>query len=564
MIGKETFAWYIQRGWSVIPWVIEDAGAKVKKYAPIKWKEYQSRYATDEEITSWHNKYNAIAVVCGEISNVVVVDIDEPDQSKYPYLGSPITVKSPFSNGRHYYYQYTQKLSKLSTHVKISGLPMDFRGNGGVAILPPSTLGSREYVFERDERTQLPELPDKIFNALTDPKPLFTKNKVVLFDEYHEGNRNDMASRVAGKFLSSMEPEIFESAGWTALQGWNARYCKPPLAENELRRTFESIRDTELRNRLKRIDFTGDFNFTSELEKQIESERSDTFFSGYDRFDGITNGFIYANTYLVAGLEKSGKSSWLMYMLQKKLEDGVLVGYVNTELPQLEFTKRMTAYWKKIPKDTVTHDHMREWTSEFGDRLQYLGVENMPDQAGMIKQVEEFIRSGIECLIFDNITSWGNKSQAKEGWQVMADLIDNLIQVTKRTKIITFMVIHLRPSIVENAALRSIKELIKKGEYDQIFTEQAMVVRKPSLSDVYGGGGALSQVSGTILIWRPFQKFTEPHLTRMSAVIAESFRNAPNGQIPAHFDGSTGVFVEKDSFSLEEDALQESFLAYKD
>ena len=58
-------------GWSIIP-VGND------KKPLIKWKEYRSRVATQDEIIEWwaeHPEAN-IAVVCGAVSGISVIDLD--------------------------------------------------------------------------------------------------------------------------------------------------------------------------------------------------------------------------------------------------------------------------------------------------------------------------------------------------------------------------------------------------------------------------------------------------------------------------------------------------------
>ena len=68
---------YLDRGWSVIPI------RKGQKVPAIAWKEYQHRHPTEDEIYSWfgNNDYD-IAVICGKISKLVVVDTDDEEATK--------------------------------------------------------------------------------------------------------------------------------------------------------------------------------------------------------------------------------------------------------------------------------------------------------------------------------------------------------------------------------------------------------------------------------------------------------------------------------------------------
>ena len=68
---------YADRGWSVIP---IRAGTKLPA---ISWKEYQLRHPTEDEIYKWfENTNNDIAIICGTISKLIVVDTDDAEATK--------------------------------------------------------------------------------------------------------------------------------------------------------------------------------------------------------------------------------------------------------------------------------------------------------------------------------------------------------------------------------------------------------------------------------------------------------------------------------------------------
>ena len=66
---------YLDRGWSIIP--IKPEG----KRPAIKWREYQERQPTYEEVEQWWTQWpdHDIAIITGAISGVVVVDCDNED-----------------------------------------------------------------------------------------------------------------------------------------------------------------------------------------------------------------------------------------------------------------------------------------------------------------------------------------------------------------------------------------------------------------------------------------------------------------------------------------------------
>src|ERR1035437_3231707 len=65
---------YLKRGWSVIP-------CGKDKVPSIPWKEFQTRYATEEEVRSWFEKYPEaqVGIVTGKISGITVVDVEGKD-----------------------------------------------------------------------------------------------------------------------------------------------------------------------------------------------------------------------------------------------------------------------------------------------------------------------------------------------------------------------------------------------------------------------------------------------------------------------------------------------------
>ncbi|MEK6885122.1 MAG: bifunctional DNA primase/polymerase, partial [Nanoarchaeota archaeon] len=72
-------------------WVVVPCD-KGKKYPNINWKEYQTRFPTQEEHNKWFAEDCNIALVTGELSNVVVIDEDSYKKSgKHIRLGSSKT-----------------------------------------------------------------------------------------------------------------------------------------------------------------------------------------------------------------------------------------------------------------------------------------------------------------------------------------------------------------------------------------------------------------------------------------------------------------------------------------
>lgn len=132
---------YLQRGFSIIP-----VRPKTKRPC-IEWKEFQRRLPTREEVVDWWTRWPdaGIALVTGDVSGIVVLDEDVPNSLDGREM--PLTPTSRTGGGgRHYFFSHPG--SPVSNFAKrIPGV--DFRGDGGYVLLPPSRHSSgRVYEWE--------------------------------------------------------------------------------------------------------------------------------------------------------------------------------------------------------------------------------------------------------------------------------------------------------------------------------------------------------------------------------------------------------------------------------
>lgn len=231
-------------GWSVIP-------LNKNKEPLIKWGEFSKRIATDEEVDAWLTQFPEaqIGIVTGEISNLVVVDVEAGgDSSMYP---STLTVKTG-GGGYHFYYQYPGKVTKNAT--RIAELT-DIRGDGGYVVAPPSVSSKGAYSWHEItienalNIADLPIYPGEQLEVLSKVKnkPLEATSELIPV-----GMRNEAAAKQIGEIISRMAPERWEKAAWPETVAWNFTSLTEPLPNDELRKVFNSItklRLTELEQR---------------------------------------------------------------------------------------------------------------------------------------------------------------------------------------------------------------------------------------------------------------------------------------------------------------------------
>jgi len=145
-------------GFSIIP-------SSSKKRPILKtWKKYQKQLPTEEEIKQWWGEdYPGanISLVCGKLSNRIVVDVDiykkhgkaaleEVENITPENLTMPI-VETP-RGGEHRYFLAHPEVKSSSHAVSPDREPnkyecIDIKSEGGLALLPPSKFNGKEYAW---------------------------------------------------------------------------------------------------------------------------------------------------------------------------------------------------------------------------------------------------------------------------------------------------------------------------------------------------------------------------------------------------------------------------------
>lgn len=221
------------RGWSVIPI------SKDSKKPLIEWKDFQSRIASDEEITAWFDKWPDanVGIVTGTISGLVVIDVEAGGSIQ----GWPLTLIAKTQRGGWHYYYAHPGARKLKNAVRIRELT-DIRADGGYVIAPPSIgqYGAYEWAISPDEQTLSPTPPDLIeeLDTALNPKPPLDVER--LKAGAPAGERNASAAQMVGYILAALPMTLWDSIGWGGLAEWNKNNT-PPLSSTELRAVFDSI-----------------------------------------------------------------------------------------------------------------------------------------------------------------------------------------------------------------------------------------------------------------------------------------------------------------------------------
>lgn len=240
---------YLVRGWNIIP-LRQD-----KRPALTSWQEFQSRRVTEAEARAWFSRpANNIGVVTGEVSGLVVVDLDGDSavQAVRERGGLPPTPCVITGKGYHYYLAHPGRpVANAAGLAGVAGL--DIRGDGGYVVAPPSVHPSgRRYRWARGRSPgDLPPAPcpEWLLDLLADrgrrgretargpgktQEPGWVEE---LLAGVPEGMRDDACTRLAGHFLGKGLPEGEVLA---LLLAWNLRN-RPPLPEKEVRKCVRSV-----------------------------------------------------------------------------------------------------------------------------------------------------------------------------------------------------------------------------------------------------------------------------------------------------------------------------------
>jgi len=277
---------YQKRGFSVIP-------VRPDKKPHIAWTEFQQRRATPDEIKRWWSKWPKamIGVVTGGISGLLVVDCDTPEGFEKIQEMLPDSLIMPLTRtprgGQHLYFSFPDDCKPTIGAGVIPGV--DFRGEGGYIIAPPSANGegkNYEWQISLDE-VALPDMPSSLLNLLLQSSlnnsyrscTLSSSTSTLKGDEVtfevSDFNRLQVTSGDFGIFEQGRrDNDLFHVANCLTKGGCEpaftsqilqilAENCKPPFPEKEIEAKISSALQRAEKREINFAQEVRDFVLTS-------------------------------------------------------------------------------------------------------------------------------------------------------------------------------------------------------------------------------------------------------------------------------------------------------------
>jgi len=302
---------YASWGWHVLP-------VMPNEKIPASAHGVHDATTNLEQIRAWwqQNPDFNIGIAAGEISNIVVFDIDPRnggDTSWDTWLNEHGAAPDgayqlTAGGGQHYISVYKDSIKSCKLRDGI-----DLLSNGRYFLASPSTINGRQYDWEASsdpfEGVAPFQIPEAWLAALSVRKVIATAQGSLI-----EGNRNEGLTAIAGSLrrLGMTELEIL-----AALTATNENRCSTPLPASEIRQISRSVARYEAE-----FDVARDTALGADAAKMLLNKKEDYIhpLAQFVNFDltnmkpreFILDGIIGMGLTLIAGAAAAGKTTQLV------------------------------------------------------------------------------------------------------------------------------------------------------------------------------------------------------------------------------------------------------------
>ena len=195
----------------------------------LSWSPYQKEASNAEQVEQWweDDPERNIGVICGKVSNLIVVDADNPSAVEWVlknFIKTTVAVST--SRGFHYYYKYPHGndfwlKAERERHKKLKD-GIDIQIDGFYAVGPNSIHpnGTQYTLFEQIPGAWVDDLVPELQFATDIPEVVGTDVNIDLsdvpdyFGELKQGSRHDAILRYVGALIAKGLPyhEVLQKA----------------------------------------------------------------------------------------------------------------------------------------------------------------------------------------------------------------------------------------------------------------------------------------------------------------------------------------------------------------
>jgi putative DNA primase/helicase len=224
-----------RRGFQLIPLKPDSKAPNL----PVGHKFLTAR-ASKEDYKNFHF-HNGYGIVCGNLSGIVVLDIDDLELMQHvEVLGEiPPTWSASTPRGKHFYFNYDPR---VKTTTALLGKGIDIRADGSYVVGPGSEVEGRRYTWDMH--------PTKFLDAeIADPPEWMCKQRrkdayvnsdpLAITDSIHNGERNNTLASVAGYLHTKIHNYSMVSY---LVHQLNDKFCDTPLDREEVDRIVSSTK----------------------------------------------------------------------------------------------------------------------------------------------------------------------------------------------------------------------------------------------------------------------------------------------------------------------------------
>jgi len=396
----------------------------------IKWQEFQTRLATEEELKEWWTKYpNAqLGIITGRLSNLTVVDIEKGgDFSKLPETAISLTG----GGGRHYYYRYHDGYTNKTRIAPLT----DIRSEGGYVIAPPSKSDKGKYEWFLKINPNI--FPHWLFREENKNVAISSRGGLPEYDGTGQGDRNQSLTSFLGKILNIIHPADWQTLAWEELLKANQKNS-PPVGEYEVRNIFNSITNTEKRNPRKshyKISVPEPIKDEIDIVPIGEAtERNGVLTTpypiGYDVFDNaLAGGVREGDLVVVTGISGMGKTTFIQNITTNLAKQALLPLWFSYEV----LIDNLYAKFKSI--------HNAELPIYVPKKIVSGNIEWITEKIS--KAIEKY---GVKFIFIDHIDFLQPKkfTGLDQRRIILKDICQELKELAIEKKVIIFLVAHTK------------------------------------------------------------------------------------------------------------------------